>query len=78
MGYLHSHEDNIWPSPDAIVLDVTMPCVGGIEACALIRGRGSNVPIVMLTASLERGTRTHLTKPFALDDLLAHLRKLLS
>jgi len=55
-----------------------MPCVGGIEACALIRGRGSNVPIVMLTASLERGTRTHLTKPFALDDLLAHLRKLLS
>ena len=73
--------------PDAIVLDVAMPNIDGLEACALIRRHGSDIPILMLSASHERATRAaaldaganaYLTKPFALEQLLAHVRRLFS
>jgi two-component system, OmpR family, response regulator MprA len=73
-------------SPDAIVLDVAMPVVDGIEMCRRLRHDGSSLPILMLTAresvtdrvaGLDAGADDYLVKPFALDELLARLRALL-
>jgi two-component system response regulator MprA len=74
--------DNI----DAIVLDVMMPIVDGLEACKRIRARGDTTPILILTArtevtdrvaGLDAGADDYLAKPFALEELLARLRALL-
>ncbi len=71
---------------DLIVLDVMMPHVDGIEVCRRIRASGDNVPILMLTAKvtvgdrvegLDAGADDYVTKPFALDELLARIRALL-
>jgi two-component system response regulator MprA len=71
---------------DLIVLDVMMPYVDGIEVCRRIRARGDRVPILMLTAKvavgdrvegLDAGADDYVTKPFALDELLARIRALL-
>ena len=74
------------PPPDAVVLDILMPGVDGLEVCRRVRGQGIGVPILMLTAraevdsrvaGLDAGADDYLPKPFALAELLARLRALL-
>ena len=71
---------------DAVVLDVLMPGVDGLEVCRRIRSAGNHVPVLMLTArdeisdrvaGLDAGADDYLVKPFALEELLARLRALL-
>jgi two-component system, OmpR family, response regulator MprA len=73
-------------NPDAIVMDVMMPRLNGIETTRALRSVGNQVPILVLTArdavgdrveGLDAGADDYLTKPFALDELLAWLRALL-
>jgi len=73
-------------SPDAIVLDVMMPHVDGLEACRRLRARGDSTPVLILTArhevsdrvaGLDAGADDYMMKPFALEELLARLRALL-
>jgi two-component system response regulator MprA len=73
-------------SPDAIVLDVAMPRVDGLEVCRRLRATGDRTPVLMLTArdaiddrvaGLDAGADDYLVKPFALRELQARLRALL-
>jgi two-component system, OmpR family, copper resistance phosphate regulon response regulator CusR len=68
---------------DAIILDVMLPALDGLEVCRHLRGNGSSVPILMLTArdsveariaGLDSGADDYLTKPFDFGELLARLR----
>lgn len=70
------------PDVDAVVLDLMMPGMGGIEVCKRLRREGNDVPILMLTArgavpervaGLEAGADDYLVKPFALEELHARL-----
>lgn len=72
--------------PDAMVLDVMMPRLDGLEVCRRLRGAGDELPILVLTAresvsdrvaGLDAGADDYLPKPFALEELLARLRALL-
>src|SRR5207237_9530588 len=72
--------------PDAIVLDLLMPNVDGLETARRLRGTGNRTPILMLTArdevearvaGLDAGADDYVVKPFALAELLARLRALL-
>jgi two-component system, OmpR family, response regulator MprA len=72
--------------PDAVVLDVMMPRLDGIETCQTMRERGDRTPVLMLTArdavrdrvaGLDAGADDYLVKPFAYEELLARLRALL-
>jgi two-component system response regulator MprA len=72
--------------PDAMILDVSMPKMDGLEACRQLRATGVVLPILMLTArdsvgdrvaGLDAGADDYLVKPFALQELLARLRALL-
>src|SRR5215218_2261286 len=73
-------------TPDAILLDVLMPFMDGIQLCRKLRADGSDTPILMLTArdeisdrvsGLDAGADDYLVKPFALEELQARLRALL-
>jgi two-component system, OmpR family, response regulator MprA len=71
---------------DAVILDVLMPGIDGLEVCRRLRAVANPVPVLMLTAraevdsrvaGLDAGADDYLPKPFALAELLARLRALL-
>ena len=73
------------PGLDAIVLDVGLPDLSGLEVARRLRRRGSQVPILMLTArdaipdrvaGLDAGADDYLVKPFAIEELAARIRAL--
>jgi len=72
--------------PDAVILDLLMPGVDGLEVCRRLRRAGNRVPVLMLTArdevenrvaGLEAGADDYVAKPFALEELVARIRALL-
>jgi two-component system, OmpR family, response regulator MprA len=74
------------PQPDAVILDVLMPGLDGLGVCRSLRDAGNHVPVLMLTArdeidnrvaGLDAGADDYVTKPFALEELLARIRALL-
>ena len=71
---------------DALLLDVTMPRLDGLEVCRRLRAGGDRTAVLMLTAretvadrvaGLDAGADDYVVKPFALEELLARLRALL-
>jgi two-component system response regulator MprA len=73
-------------APDALIVDVLMPRVDGLELCRRLRETGDRTPILILTArhlvsdrvaGLDAGADDYLVKPFALEELLARIRALL-
>jgi two-component system response regulator MprA len=72
--------------PDALVLDIGLPDIDGLDVCRLLRAEGNRVPILILTArdavadridGLDAGADDYLVKPFDIDELRARLRALL-
>ena len=72
--------------PDAVVLDIGMPDIDGLEVCRRLRDGGNRLPILMLTArdavadridGLDAGADDYLVKPFDVGELKARLRALL-
>jgi two-component system, OmpR family, response regulator MprA len=72
--------------PDAVVLDVGLPDIDGLEVCRMLRRNGNRVPVLMLTArdavsdridGLDAGADDYLVKPFDIDELKARLRALM-
>jgi two-component system response regulator MprA len=72
--------------PDAMILDIGLPTIGGLDVCRRLRSAGDDTPVLMLTArdaindrvqGLDAGADDYLVKPFALAELLARLRALL-
>jgi two-component system response regulator MprA len=73
-------------APDALIVDVMMPRLDGIETTKALRAAGNDLPILVLTArdtvgdrvdGLDAGADDYLAKPFALEELLARLRAML-
>lgn len=71
---------------DAVILDIMMPKVSGLEVLKQLRGEGKRVPVLLLTArsgvsdrvaGLDAGADDYLVKPFAFDELLARIRVIL-
>jgi DNA-binding response OmpR family regulator len=74
------------PTPDLVILDLMLPGADGVEIAKSIRGRGLNMPILMLTARAETqdvvtgfdaGADDYLRKPFEIPELLSRVRALL-
>src|SRR5947209_414229 len=72
--------------PDAIVLDIGLPDIDGLDVCRLLRSEGNRIPILILTArdavsdridGLDAGADDYLVKPFDIDELKARLRALM-
>jgi len=72
--------------PDAVILDIGLPTIDGLDVCRRMRAAGDDTPVLMLTArdaiedrveGLDAGADDYLVKPFALAELLARLRALL-
>lgn len=79
LAHLTSHR------ADAVVMDVMMPRLDGLETTRMLRQQGNDVPILVLTArdavgdrvdGLDAGADDYMAKPFALDELMARLRAL--
>lgn len=77
---LRAHDER---RPDVVVLDVSMPNADGVSVCRMLRRRGHDTQVLMLTArhevedrvaGLDAGADDYLVKPFALEELLARLR----
>ena len=73
-------------APAVVILDIMLPKMDGVGVLKKLRGSGSRVPVIMLTArdttpdkvhSLDLGADDYLTKPFDVEELLARLRALL-
>ena len=73
-------------APDALVLDVLMPHVDGLEVCRRLRAEGDRTPVLIVTArdaladrveGLDAGADDYIVKPFALEELVARVRALL-
>ena len=73
-------------TPNAMILDVSMPKLDGLSVCRRLRADGNRVPILVLTArhslgdrvaGLDAGADDYLVKPFDLEELLARLRALM-
>lgn len=71
---------------DMIILDLMLPEVNGLDICRLLRHRGNNIPILILSAKaaetdrvlgLEVGADDYLTKPFSMKELIARCRALI-
>ena len=70
-------------SPDAVVLDLSLPGLDGLGVCRELRARGMRMPVIMLTArdavpdrvrGLDVGADDYLVKPFAIEELVARIR----
>jgi DNA-binding response OmpR family regulator len=79
------YEKGISGGFDLIILDLMLPVMSGIEVCRRIR-KESEIPIIMLTAKddipdkvvgLDSGANDYMTKPFAIEELLARIRSVL-
>jgi DNA-binding response OmpR family regulator len=73
-------------APDLMVLDVMLPKMTGLEVCKILRGEGSGLPIIMLTArgqeidkvlGLKLGADDYVTKPFSFMELMARVEAVL-
>ncbi|HCX65928.1 MAG TPA: DNA-binding response regulator [Eubacteriaceae bacterium] len=71
---------------DVVVLDIMLPMLSGMEVCRRLRQMKNKVPIIMLTAKddvsdkvmgLDTGADDYMTKPFAIEELLARIRVLI-
>ncbi|MEU2334679.1 response regulator transcription factor [Streptomyces sp. NPDC006654] len=71
------------PRVDAVVLDVMLPGMDGVQVCRALRDEGIHIPVILLTAraaiservaGLDAGADDYLVKPFAMEELLARLR----
>ncbi|WP_330203769.1 response regulator transcription factor [Cyanobacterium sp. Dongsha4] len=79
-------EENSKEKIDLIILDLMLPEVNGLDICRLLRYRGNNIPILILSAKaaetdrvlgLEIGADDYVTKPFSMKELIARCRALL-
>ena len=79
-------EEILRDPPDLVLLDVMLPSASGFEVCDTVRGKGSRVPILFLTArsseddrirGLELGGDDYVLKPFSMKEVLLRIRALL-
>ncbi|HZU19303.1 MAG TPA: response regulator transcription factor [Candidatus Dormibacteraeota bacterium] len=76
-------ETALHTDPEAVILDLSLPGMDGLEVCRSLRAHGRHVPIIVLTArdavpdrvsGLDAGADDYVVKPFAIEELLARLR----